>query len=230
MAIKKKLLRGVRVPNATIKKTATKKAPAKKRATKKTTLARAQTPKQRTDSVIASIKTRLEGIDTEYWEIGQALVQLDDPEIWTLYNEPTYRRFLEEYVMSFSTARRLITIAKTYTKVIAEQVGLERGWQLERLARLDANIKKSAQQLWTSNARLGKKRTPVRRMTAAEIAALVQGALLRSAKTKTKPSKAMKAAAKRYKAAQPYEVEVAFDLKKSQVRVTIDLEEWLAET
>lgn len=233
MATKKKkssLIGGVRVPLKAPRKSATKKKPRKKTATKRAPLARAQTAKERADRAIAEIVTRLESIDTEHWEIGRALVQLDDPAIWGLYNETNYRRFLEEYVMPFSTARRLITVAKTYTKTIAQKIGLERGWQLERLARIDPNVKKSAEQLWVSNARLGKKRTPVRKMTAAEIAALVQGALLRSAKTKAKPTQEMKAAVKRYKAAQPYDVDVDLDLKKGRVNVSIDLEDWLAAT
>lgn len=227
----KKLRRGLRIPIVvTPTKTPTKKAA--KKATKKrapTTKRRvATTLRDRVDQQLAEIAARLENVDTEYWEIGQALVALDTPEVWTAYGLRSYRAFLDEHVMPFSTARRLITVAKRYTKAIAKQIGLERGWQLDRLARIDPKIKRSPQQLWQRNTKLGSKKKPVRQMTGPEIEALVRGAQLRSAKTNIrKPSVAMKQSVKNYKKKHPYETDVDIDLKRSKVHVTIDLEEFL---
>ena len=220
-----KLRRGVRIPVVTpTKKTAAKKAPKKRPPTTK----RRTTLKDRVDRQLAEIAARLENVDTQYWEIGQALVALDEPEVWAAFGERSYRAFLEEHVMPFSTARRLITVAQRYTKAIAKAIGLERGWQLDRLARLDPKIKRSPQQLWQRNAKLGSKKKPVRQMTGAEIEALVRGAQLRSAKsTIPKPTPAMKQAVKAYKSNLPYEADVDLDLKKGRVRITVDLEDFL---
>ena len=213
----------------------TKKA-SKKRASKKgrPSVARARKPtslKQQVDATIASIHEELRTSSARYWDIGRALISLRQPEIWRLYAETTYRGFLEEHVMPFSTARRMITVAETYSQPIAEAIGHERGYQLARLARIDRKIKKSAEQLWKTNAKLSKRR--VRDMSAADIERLVRGAVLRSNKSRRpKPAEEEKQAYDRMKTAfqkafKDLEADFDLDLRKRKIRIELNLDDLL---
>lgn len=214
-------------------KKATKKTAAnstKKTAKKRMSVKAASTLKDRVEQTISMIHEQIRLTNANYWDVGKALLSLRKQEIWQLYAETTYRGFLEEHVMPYSTARRMLIVAESYPKTIAEEIGCERGYQLARLARADPKIKKSAEQLWKTNAKLGGRR--VRDMSAAEVERLVRGALLRSGKTKRPdptPKEASAYAALQAKFAARLELEADFDLdlKKRIVRIELSLDDLL---
>lgn len=237
MATRKKTLLGARIPRVGLAPT---KTPAKKRATKKTskkaakkrtTVKRAATARERVDQTIAAITERMQRVDTEYYEIGQAILGLDQPDIWRdTFGERSFAAFIEEHLMPYSTARRLLVIAREYTKSVAAQIGLERGYQLDRLADNDPDIKRSPQQMWISNVPLGPtgQKKKVRTLSATEIANLVQLALMKTGRTrKSTPSKQMKQSAKKYKKSFPYKTRVRFDLKKKDVVIRVSIEDFV---
>lgn len=237
---KKTLLGGARIPRVgvaptkTPTKTPTKKVTkkaAKKAAKKRSTVERATTARERVDQTIAAITERMQRVDTEYYEIGQAILSLDQPAIWReTFGLRSFAAFIEENLMPYSTARRLLVIAREYTKTVAAQIGLERGYQLDRLVDNDPSIRRSPQQLWISNAPLGPtgKRKKVRSMSATEIANLVQLALMKTGRTRqTTPSKEMKKSAQKYKKSFPYKTRLRFDLKKKDVVIRVSLEDFL---
>lgn len=231
---------GLRVPTKTrvtktTKKKTTKKATKKaaKKTAKKSARKRTSAPttlKERVEQTIATIHEQLRLSNARYWDVGKALLSLRKPEIWQLYAETTYRGFLEEHVMPYSTARRMLTVAETYPKEMAEEIGHERGYQLARLARADVRIKKNARQLWATNAKLSGKR--VRSMSAAEIERLVRGALLRSGKTKRpepteEEAEAYSALQAKFAARLELEAEFDLDLKNRTVRIELSLDDLL---
>jgi len=172
----------------TTKKAPTKKVPTKKarvpkkRATKnRPTLSRAQTPKERTDAIIATIRERIRDNRSSAHAIGRALISLRDPSLWVLYGETSFKGFVNEQIMPHSSALRFISLAESYDESVALEIGVERGIQLARVARL----KKLGppQALWERNAVLVKKpQRRVRDMSAAELDRVARGALLQKAK------------------------------------------------
>lgn len=204
----------------------------KTRVTKKRpTLARAQTTKQRTDTIIKQIQAQLAETQTTAYELGQALIQLRKPEIWQLYAETTFKGFIQQQVMPYSTAARLIAFAETYTKPTATKIGLERGVQLKRLAKIKQLG--NPETLWKTNAVLAKNPTRrARETSAAELQRLTQAALLQKAKKqRPKPTTAERQALKEMKQdwAEAFDLEADFDLdlKTRKLRIEIDLDELL---
>lgn len=173
-------------------KKATKKATTK-RTTKKATTKRATTPKERADAAIAAIREAKANTDAEYYAVGKALLKLRTPAIWkTLYAAASFREFLDDYVMPHTTADRLMMIAQSYTKALALQIGLERSFQLARLAEADPKVKVSPTQLWRQNPKRNGKR--VQAMSAADMQRLV--ALINLQKRLAKAKAKAKAQAK----------------------------------
>lgn len=72
--------------------------------------------------------------------------------------------------MPAMTARRLMKVASTYTKKTASAMGVEKAYQLARLAETPA-VRRTAEQLWVGDAKLGGRR--VREMSAKEIEMMV---------------------------------------------------------
>ena len=168
------LLSPTKKPKKKAAKKATKKAATKRRAT----VARIPTARERADAAIASIREAKAQCDGEYFEIGKALLALAKPSIWRdLYAASSLREFLDDYVMPHSSADRLMTIARSYSKPLALKIGLERSFQLARLAEADDDLDPPAK-LWRTNVTLqnGKR---VQRTTAAELQRLVSAALLK---------------------------------------------------
>ena len=220
------------------KASVTKKLPTKKTPTKKTakkrrpSLASTGTPKQRADRVIASIHHKLDDMHSTAWDVGRALIELREPAIWKLYQQSTFKEFLNEEVMPYTSALRFISFAESYSKKIALELGIERGVQLARLAR----VKKlgAPEGLWKRNAVLAKK--PKRRakeLSAAELERLVRAALLQKAKKQaklqatTREKKAVDDLEAWWTSASDWDADFELDLKKRKVRIELDLDELL---
>ena len=239
MAARKKKTRlgGVRIPRVAPTKGQSPTKTPTKHATKKTSrrpaTKRAAPPtlREQVDEVLETIAARMERVDTEYHEIGRALLTLDRPDVWRdTYGLRSFAAFIEKKLMPYSTARRLLVVAKKYSKAIAAQIGLERGYQLHRLTENDPQIRRSAQQLWTANIPLGPKgkKKKVRTMSAAEIASLVQQAILQAGRSRSpSPTPAMKKSARAYKKARPYDTRLRFDMKNQDVVIRISIEDFL---
>lgn len=227
------LLTRLRVPT----KTKITKEPKTTKATKKVraTTSRPASLKAQTERTIAEIQTHLRAAEVTYYDIGRALLSLRKPEIWQLYAETSFKGFLNEHVIPYSTALRMITVAESYTKPIALEIGQERGFQLARLTRHDRKYaKKKPADLWTRNAKLGKKR--VKAMTGAEIAELVKLAIMRS-KPKQKPPTASEEEQEVYEELiESWEERLGhaadfdLDLKKGVIRIEVELAELLRES
>ena len=213
----------------TTKRPTTKRPATKRPATKRPSLGRATGAafRDRIEQVIADIAERVARIDTEYYEIGQAMLALDKPEVWRdTYHLKSFRAFIQDHVMPYTTARRMLVVASTYTKAIAKQIGLSRGFELVRYAEA---TKRNARQLWARNAPLGKAKIPVRQLSAAKIAALTQGAeLQKRKKPRPKPSPAMERSKRAYKTSFDYDTEVHIDVENEEVLVKIALADFLA--
>ena len=207
------------------------KRPTKRPTKKRPTLARARTRKQRTDALIAQIRAQLAENQTTAYQLGQALIELRDPEIWKLYAETTFKGFIQQHVMPYSTAARLVSFAETYTKPTATQIGLERGVQLKRLAKIKQLG--NPETLWKTNAVLAK--NPTRRtrdVSAAELQRMTQAALLQAAKKprpKASPAErqALKAMKRDWAEAFDLEADIDLDLKNRKLRIEIDLDQLL---
>ena len=192
------------------------------------------TLKQRTDRAIADIRSRLSVAEKTYYDIGRALLSLRDPEIWKLYAETSYKGFLNAQVMPYSTALRMVTVAEAYPKAVALQIGQERGFQLARLAHHEPKFKKKnvkPADLWTQNAKLGKKR--VQSMTGAEIATLVQLAIARTKATRSKPSasseeqEVYEGLIEDWDSLLGHQADFELDVKKGVVRIEVKISELL---
>ena len=181
MAVSRRRRRlGAPLPLPTTKKPRKKPVAKKKKPTKSmpgVSSARPSGAKARVDAAIASIRDAMADVDAQYYAIGKALIALRKPEIWKLYAAETFREFLDDNVMPHSTAERMITIAESYPKTLALTIGLERSFQLARLARIDPDIKASPAQLWKQNPTLGDKR--VRQQSAADLERLARAAVLK---------------------------------------------------
>lgn len=153
------------------------KTPSTTRKPTKNTPKKPTTAKERADAAIAAIRAAKADNDASYYALGKALLKLRKPAIWKLYAAATFREFLDDNVMPHSTAQRMITIAEKYPKTLALKIGLERSFQLARLARIDPEITEPPAQLWRQNAELGGK--PVRTMSAAELERLVSAAVVK---------------------------------------------------
>lgn len=208
----------------------TKKRPAKK--IRRPTLSNAQTPKARTDALIEQIRNKLTEMHATAYDIGKALISLRKPEIWKLYGETSFKGFIQEQIMPYSTAARLVTFAETYTKKTALQIGLERGVQLTRLARIKELG--APETLWKKNAIVAKKpRRRVKQTSAAELERLVRAALLQKAKkTATEATEAEREAVDTLEEwwieASDFEADFELDLKRRKVLIELDLDELLA--
>lgn len=227
---------------ATSPRRATKKAAAKKatkKATKKArtatkrrpTLAAASSPKERVDSIIATIREQVGETHLSAHRIGQMLVELRKPEIWELYAETSFKDFLNEHVLPHSTALRFIKFAQSYSETIAGEIGLERGIQLARLAK--EKQLGNPQTLWTRNAVL--QQTPRKRakqLSAADIERLTKAAMLQKAKANLpEPTDEEEAAVnrlkKRFTKALGLDADFGVDVKKRKVRIELDLDDLL---
>lgn len=219
-------------PRRATKKAAAKKATKKARtATKRRpTLAAASSPKERVDSIIATIREQVGETHLSAHRIGQMLVELRKPEIWELYAETSFKDFLNQHVLPHSTALRFIKFAQSYSETIAGEIGLERGIQLARLAK--EKQLGNPQTLWTRNAVL--QQTPRKRakqLSAADIERLTKAAILQKAKANlpepTDEEAAVNRLKKRFTKALGLDADFGVDVKKRKVRIELDLDDLL---
>lgn len=117
--------------------------------------------RKRVSETIATIRQMRRERPTRFYELGELLLTLRDPAIWHLWRERTFRDFLNERVMPYSTALRTIVIVEL-PRQLAESLGHERAYQLARLARLDPDIE-SASELWERNPETEKRARTIRK-------------------------------------------------------------------
>lgn len=139
--------------------------------------------------------------------------------------------------MPYTTALRMITVAESYPKAIAAQIGHQRGFQLARLVRYDADLnrqKAKPAELWKSNAKLSNGKR-VQSMSAREIEGLVAGALLRSSKRKKKrspndtESEAYDAIQEDWDELLGFDAEFDLDLKTRTIHIVLKLDDVIKE-
>ena len=189
--------------------------------------------KRRVDETIAQIRQLRRTRPVPFYELGTLLISLRDPKIWHLYAETSFRHFLTQQVMPYSTALRAIVVVEDLPEALATSLGLERAFQLTRLVRLDPDMKQSAAELWESNPELGDPPKPLQSMSSIDLAAVVEQVLVRIGQSRApQPTEKEKAAVARLTARMRErfgpDVKVQLDMKKRVVQFEMDLETWEA--
>lgn len=186
---------------------------------------------EQTEARITEIRTRYAEVQKEYYQIGKLILALDRREVLELYGLRSFREFVSTHIVAYSTAQRFMLVAENYDEETAVDLGIEKGFQLARLVRADPAIRSSAMQLVARDARLGKARKKISKLSAKEIKGLVENATMRSGKTEApKATRKEKAAVKRLGSVlgeqlELESVDVDIDPKKRTVVVTLSLDE-----
>lgn len=167
------------------KRSATKRP--SKRPTKRSP-ARATTLAEQTERAISDLRERYRKAELEFYAIGKALPSLNRPEVLQLYKVRTFAELVSKHILPYRTAARFIRVAKVFSEPTAQKLGVEKAYQLARLAELNPKIKSPPEVLAKRDAVLSKRR--ISKMSARDIEALADAAAMRAGKTRTKqPSK-----------------------------------------
>lgn len=210
----------------------TKRRPAKKATKKARTPARPSTLAERTEAVIDDLRERYRKAELEFYAIGKALPALNRPEVLELYDAKTFSELVSNHILPYRTAARFIRVAKEYTEGTAQKLGVEKAYQLARLAELDKKIKSKPELLAKRDAVLGKKR--ISKMSARDIEALADAAKMNAGKGKAKkPTSDEKAAVKAFEADLAEFLEMRtktkIDAKRRVVVIEVPLDEVVEE-
>lgn len=189
-----------------------------------------------TEEAIESIRSRYVEAEKTFFQIGKDLVQLHDPAIWALYDETRFRDFVENQVMSWSTASRFIAVARTYDdEDLVVKLQMERAYQLFRYVKWNPKLRRSAQQLARRNAKIGTEKRRILDIPAVELAEMAD-AHMRNAKKKKRPkvTRAEAASVERFRedlleSMGLDEATVRIDAKQREIRITLSLDEVLGE-
>ena len=215
----------VRLDSKPTRKPAKKTA---KRATKKRSAARVTTLADRTEAIIADLRERYRKAELEFYYIGKALPALNRPEIFQLYGVRTFAELVTKHILPYRTAARFIRVAAEYSETTVQSLGVEKAYQLARLAQLDAKIKTKPELLAKRDAVLGKKR--ISAMSARDIEALADAAAMRAGKSRTpKPSAAQRASVEAFREYLVDHLEMPAKTKIDAKRQVVIIEVPLAE-
>lgn len=182
---------------------------------------------------IRATAKKLELATRSFYEVGAQLNTWKKTQAWRALSSTAtatrggdFKAFVTANVMPYSTASRLMRVAQEYPKSVATKLGIEKGFQLARYARL-ANDK--ALTLVRRDARLGTPPTPVSELSAQDIEWLVKSLRMSDAraaapKATRDDKRVARVFARRFTSELGVDADVSIAKKRNKLRLELDLD------
>lgn len=174
------------------------------------------------------VQKKIEVATKTFYEVGVQLNVWKKTQSWrALSSSGDFKTFVVTHVaMSYSRANRLMTVAEEYPKSVAAKLGIEKGFQLVRYARLADT---QALALVQRDAGLGSPPTPISELSAQQIEGLVlslsSGAARAAAPKPTREDKRVaRVFARRITAELGVDLDAHVDKKRNKLCLEVDLD------
>jgi hypothetical protein len=180
---------------------------------------------------IGAVQKKIELAARSFYEVGVQLNTWKKTQSWRALSSASARGDFRAFVvtqvsMPYSTASRLMTVADAYPKSVATKLGIEKGFQLARYARLaDAQ----ALTLVRRDAELGSPPTPISKLSASDIEWLVTSLRMSEAraaapKATREDKRVAKVFARRITAELGVDLDARIDKKRNKLCLELDLD------
>ena len=154
--------------------------------------------REQAEALVADVKRRKKRIASDFYEMGQSLAKLSEPERYRALGYDSFEDLLQgRKLMGRMQAHKLVEVARAYPKPLALQLGIEKAYLLTRhvVATPAADV---AADLARRNVRIGG--TRVRDLTADELRAATRR--VRTGGSAERESTVLRAAKKKARAIQ----------------------------
>ncbi|MBI2393752.1 MAG: hypothetical protein HYV09_29540 [Deltaproteobacteria bacterium] len=149
---------------------------------------------KRAEELLSLIERRKARIAEDFFEIGQALLELQKKKLYVALGYPSFAAMLSgRDVMSVRTAEKLIEIAESVPRRRALELGAEKAYALSRLVAATPELD-SIDSVLESGIQIGKKKQPVAGLSSRQIEETARAVRKTSGKRDAREVEASKAA------------------------------------